>query len=303
MQTETVDEYLFQLSTLHGKSQNTILAYRRDLYLFLGFLDVNRISYGDVTIGNLDAFYKSLANAHSKSSIARLNSSLRGFYDYMFQSGQIASNPLAEVSAFKVPERLPKALSTDEVNSLLNSIGNHSEADIRDSAILEILYGTGMRISELVNLSMGDLLLEEQLLSVVGKGSKQRLVPIGRYAREALMHWLGPEARMKILGRSRRTKDSLDSVFVNLRGNRLTRQGAWLILKERAAKVGLADKFSPHVLRHTCATHMLDNGADIRVVQELLGHVSVATTQIYTKVSNERIRSVYFSAHPRAIED
>lgn len=290
------------LSTAKGRSSNTIEAYRRDLNLFSEYLSSSAKSYGDVGLNDIDAFFTALGKTHLKSSQARISSAIRGFYEHLFQSGIITRNPISELRSIRVAERLPKALSVAEVEQLIVSIGGTSIADIRDLAIVELLYGTGMRISELVDLSMVDLYFEEQLVVVTGKGNKQRLLPIGRYAYEALVKWIGPEARMKVLGKSKRSRDSLDAVFLNLKGGRLTRQGAWLVLKDRAARIGLADKFSPHVLRHSCATHMLDNGADLRVVQELLGHVSVATTQIYTKVSNERIRSAYFSAHPRAID-
>lgn len=297
-----MEDFLFVLSTAKGRSSNTVEAYRRDLNLFSEFIASISKSYVDVRLNDINVFFVALGQTHLKSSQARISSTIRGFYEYLLQSGAITHNPISELGTIRVAERLPKALSVAEIDQLLDSIGGVSVADIRDLAIVELLYGTGMRISELVDLSMADLYFEEQLVVVTGKGAKQRLLPIGRFAYQALVHWIGPEARMKVLGKSKRTRDSLDAVFLNLRGGRLTRQGAWLVLKERAARVGLAEKFSPHVLRHSCATHMLDNGADLRVVQELLGHVSVATTQIYTKVSNERIRSAYFSAHPRAID-
>ena len=303
MLNELIEDYLFELSTIYGRSENTIMSYRRDLRMFQRYLTGHKISFKELTAQDISSLLAEISVNHSRASQARLLSSVRGFYDFLFQNEIIGSNILSHYDSMKVPLRLPKALSTDQVSALINSIPGNSEIDLRDAAVIEILYGTGMRISELVNLSMNDLLLEDQLISVIGKGNKQRLVPVGRYAYQSLVSWLGSEGRMKILGKSRRSRDSLDAVFINMRGNRLSRQGAWFILKERANRVGLGDKLSPHVLRHSCATHMLDNGADIRVVQELLGHVSIATTQIYTKVSSERIRSVYFSAHPRAIEN
>ncbi len=303
MLNELIEDYLFELSTIYGRSENTIMSYRRDLLMLQRYLAEHKISFKELTAQDISSLLAEISVNHSRASQARLLSSVRGFYDFLFQNEIIGSNILSHYDSMKVPLRLPKALSTDQVSALINSIPGNSEIDLRDAAVIEILYGTGMRISELVNLSMNDLLLEDQLISVIGKGNKQRLVPVGRYAYQSLVSWLGSEGRMKILGKSRRSRDSLDAVFINMRGNRLSRQGAWFILKERANRVGLGDKLSPHVLRHSCATHMLDNGADIRVVQELLGHVSIATTQIYTKVSSERIRSVYFSAHPRAIEN
>lgn len=302
MERDYVADYLFNLSVVRGRSENTISSYSRDLALFFDFLKAKDSDFRALSLRQLHEFIEDLGRTHSKASQARIISGIKGFYGYLFQSGVISSSPFADIGAMAVPQRLPKALTREEVELLIGSIPISSVADRRDLAMIELLYGTGMRISELCNLSMVDLFLEEQLVMVTGKGNKQRLLPLGRYAYQAISAWIGPEGRMQLLGRSKRTRDALDAVFLSLRGTRLTRQGAWLVLKERSSRVGLASKLSPHVLRHSCATHMLDNGADLRVVQELLGHASVATTQIYTKVSNERIRSVYFSAHPRAID-
>lgn len=303
MISEECESYLFELSTIKGRSKNTVDAYRRDLELYFSYLERQKLSFLEVDDKGFFEFFGSLGTRYAKSSQARITSAVRGFYSFLYLSGTLQSNLLGQLSSAKIPQRLPKALSTEEVELLIGSISGSSIVDRRDLAIIELLYGTGMRISELTGLSMSDLYLEEQLIIVTGKGNKQRLLPLGRYAHQALMAWIGVEARMALLGKSKRSRDSLDAVFLNLRGTRLSRQGAWGVLKDRAARVGLAEKFSPHVLRHSCATHMLDNGADLRVVQELLGHVSVATTQIYTKISNERIRSAYFAAHPRAIVD
>ncbi len=302
MEGDHVEEYLFTLSVVRGRSDNTVKSYRRELTRFFQFLEKKKLNYLNLTLKDLNLFFEAISASHSKASQARIISGIKGFYAFLYQSDLIASSPFSGITSVGVPLRLPKSLTKVEVEQLLGSISHSSPVDLRDLAIMELLYGTGMRISELVNLSMVDLYLEEQLVVVTGKGSKQRLLPLGRYAYQAIMNWIGPDGRMKILGKSKRSRDSLDAVFLNLRGTRLTRQGAWLVLKERSNRAGLANKFSPHVLRHSCATHMLDNGADLRIVQELLGHASVATTQIYTKVSNERIRSVYFSAHPRAID-
>jgi len=302
MVMDSVDEYLFSLSVIRGRSENTIKAYRRDLSMFFEFLEENHLNYLELGLKDLNLFFEKISRSHSKASQARIISGVKGFYAYLFQSDVIESSPFSGITSVGVPIRLPKSLTTAEIELFIGSIAGSSLVDLRDLAIIELLYGTGMRISELVNLSMVDLYLEEQLVVVTGKGNKQRLLPLGRYAYQAIINWIGPQGRMTVLGKSKRSRDSLDAVFLNLRGARLTRQGAWLVLKDRSSRVGLAKKFSPHVLRHSCATHMLDNGADLRIVQELLGHASVATTQIYTKVSNERIRSVYFSAHPRAIE-
>ncbi len=171
----------------------------------------------------------------------------------------------------------------------------------RDRAILELLYGTGMRISELCGLSISDLELETGLVRVLGKGGKERLVPVGRLAHQALDAWLSPSGRRHFEPARWPRRQDADAVFLNQRGGRLSRQGAWTLVRRYGDRVGLGDRLSPHVLRHSCATHMLDHGADVRVVQELLGHASVATTQVYTKVSSDRLRSAFESAHPRAL--
>jgi integrase/recombinase XerD len=195
---------------------------------------------------------------------------------------------------------LPKPLSEAEVESLLASVVGSSPLERRDRAILEVLYGTGIRISELVGLSLGDVDLTDRVMRVFGKGSHERVVPIGRMAADALSEWLNASGRGALVPERWARRGDAEAVFLNARGGRLSRQGAWGIVRTYADRVGLGDRLSPHVLRHSCATHMLDHGADIRVVQELLGHASVATTQVYTLVSAERLRSVYENAHPRA---
>ena len=172
--------------------------------------------------------------------------------------------------------------------------------DRRDRAILEVLYGTGLRISELVGLSLSDVDLEGGLLRAFGKGAKERVVPLGRMASSALEGWLTNGGRDRLVPERWRRRGDADAVFLNARGGRLSRQGAWGVVRKYGDQVGLADRLTPHVLRHSCATHMLDHGADIRAVQELLGHASISTTQVYTMVSTERLRAVYESAHPRA---
>jgi integrase/recombinase XerD len=186
------------------------------------------------------------------------------------------------------------------VLSLLASVTGDSSVALRDRAVLEVLYGTGVRISELTGLSIADLAVEDQMARVLGKGNKERLVPLGRHARQALAAWLGPGGRADMVPQKWARRADSDAVFLNLRGGRLSRQGAWGIVRQHGHRAGLDGRLSPHVLRHSCATHLLDHGADIRVVQELLGHASIATTQVYTKVSTDRLRAAYIAAHPRA---
>jgi integrase/recombinase XerD len=199
-----------------------------------------------------------------------------------------------------VPAGLPKSLSEDEVAALLAAVAGDEPVARRDRAVLEVLYGTGLRISELVGLRLADVDLESALLRAFGKGSKERVVPVGRHAVAALADWLGPGGRPALVPERWARRTDADAVFLNRRGGRLTRQGAWLVVKRWGGEVGLGPRLTPHVLRHSCATHMLDHGADIRTVQELLGHASVSTTQVYTRVSTERLFAAYRAAHPRA---
>jgi integrase/recombinase XerD len=199
---------------------------------------------------------------------------------------------------------LPKALTEEETDRLLGAVVGTGPSVLRDRALLEVLYGTGARVSEVVGLNLGDVAgaleaADLPLIRVLGKGDKERVVPLGRMARDALADWLSGQGRPLMEPRRWRRRGDADAVFLNARGGRLTRVGAFGVVKRYAARVGLADRVSPHVLRHSCATHMLGRGADVRVVQELLGHASIATTQRYTKVSPEHLRRAYEAAHPR----
>jgi integrase/recombinase XerD len=210
------------------------------------------------------------------------------------EEGLLGSDPSEEVGAPRVPQGIPKALTEAEVEALLDAVPGDGPRPRRDRAILELLYAGGLRISELVGLDLGDVDLYDGLVRVLGKGNKERVAPLGRTAREAVGDYL-TTGRPELAGRT-----STPALFLNARGGRLTRQGAWLIVRAAGDRAGLRGRLFPHVLRHSCATHMLDRGADIRVVQELLGHASLSTTQVYTKVSPERLRAVYEAAHPRA---
>jgi integrase/recombinase XerD len=234
------------------------------------------------------------------ASVARALVAVRSLHRFLVREGEAGTDPTADLRPPPLPQSLPKALSEDEVSALLAAVTGSGPAQLRDRAVLELLYGTGMRISELTGLSLPDLALEDQLVRVLGKGNKERLVPVGRYARQALGGWLGPGGRPALVPRRWVRRTDSDALFLNLRGGRLTRQGAWGIVHHYGQLVGLGGRLTPHVLRHSCATHLLDHGADIRVVQELLGHASIATTQVYTRVSPERLRTAYESAHPRA---
>ncbi len=300
------EEMLTWLAVEKGRSPNTLTAYRRDLAAYEAWLRPRWEGSGAdgmamVTETTVAEYVAHLGRAGlAPASVARALVAVRSLHRFMVQEGAAVSDPSADLSPPPVPQGLPKALSEEEVASLLSSVTGQGPAQLRDRAVLELLYGTGMRISELTGLSLSDLALEEQLVRVLGKGGKERLVPVGRYARLAIDAWLGAGGRPAVTPKRWARRDDADALFLNLRGGRISRQGVWGIVRHYGQKVGLEGRLTPHVLRHSCATHLLDHGADIRVVQELLGHASIATTQVYTRVSPERLRAAYESAHPRA---
>lgn len=295
------EEFLSWLSVEKGRATNTLAAYRRDLRAYEAWLRLQHLSLKDVAETDVLAYIASLwATGRAPSSVARALVAVRSLHRFLADEGHTESDPTGDVGPPKVPQGLPKALSEDEVTGLLGAVVGEDATARRDRAILELLYGTGMRISELVGLSLSDLALDSGVIRVFGKGSKERLVPLGRYARGALDDWLSASGRGAMSPSRWARRGDSEAVFLNRRGGRLSRQGAWGIVRRYGDKVGLGERLTPHVLRHSCATHMLDHGADIRVVQELLGHASIATTQVYTKVSTERLRSAYEAAHPRA---
>ncbi len=232
------------------------------------------------------------------SSAARTVVAVRGFHKFCLREGLTGSDPAAAVKPPSPPQRLPKALTVDEVGRILNAAAGvePSVLDTRDAALLEFLYGTGARISEAVGLDVDDLDLDAGEVLLRGKGSKERLVPVGSYARDAVSAYL-VRGRPDLVRRGRGTP----ALFLNARGSRLSRQSAWTVLRRAGERAGITKEISPHTLRHSFATHLLDGGADVRVVQELLGHASVTTTQIYTLVTVDKLREVYTTAHPRAL--
>ncbi|MEZ5169709.1 MAG: site-specific tyrosine recombinase XerD [Acidimicrobiia bacterium] len=290
-----------------GLAENSLNAYRRDLRRYARHLRERGVD-DPSTIGEelVVAYVERLRNArdddgepvYAASSIARALVAVRSFHGFCASEGLLADDPSEEVGAPRVPPGIPKALSEVEVEALLDTVEGDEPRALRDRAILETLYATGIRISELVGMDLDDVDLVDGTIRVVGKGNKERVVPIGRTARTVLRSYLDT-GRGELVGRTNPVGGP--AVFLNARGGRLTRQGCWKIVGRAGERAGLADRLSPHVLRHSCATHMLDRGADIRVVQELLGHASISTTQVYTKVSPDRLRAVYEAAHPRAV--
>ena len=296
-----VEEFLTWLAAERGRSVNTLSAYRRDLVNYCGWLADNGRTLDSVQPADLDAYVGVLrGRGLAPSSVKRATVAVRSLHRFRSDEGLASTDPSAGVETPRVPAGLPKALSEAEVVALLDQVEGDAPLARRDRAILEVLYGTGARISEVCALSLGDVDLDAGLLRLFGKGSKERVVPIGRFASVALAHWLDGEGRGSVAPEQFARRTDADAVFLNARGGRLGRQGAWAIVRKYGDAAGLGARLTPHVLRHSCATHMLDHGADIRAVQELLGHASITTTQVYTMVSNDRLFAVYDAAHPRA---
>jgi len=276
--------------------------YRRVLIGYTSWLAAKGLSLHDVDRAALDAFVSGRrAEGSAASSVARQVAAIRMLHRFLVEEGTRGDDPSADIEGVRVPAGIPHPLSEDEVTALLQSPATNEPAGLRDRALLEFLYATGARISEACGLSLGDFDHEEQLVRLLGKGSKERVVPYGRHAAAALAEWLGPSGRPHMEPARWARRGDAEAVFLNSRGARLSRQAAWAIVKKYGDRVGIGDKLSPHVLRHSCATHLLDHGADLRIVQELLGHASISTTQVYTKVSQERLFDAYRAAHPRAI--
>ena len=296
-----VEDLLTWLAAERGRSPRTIEAYRRDLRRYVAWLAERGATVLDASGEDIDAHVGALrAQGLAPASIARAAVSMRSLHRFLHDEGRREDDPSAATEQPRVPRGLPKALTEEEIGRLLLAPVGDGPVPRRDRAILEVLYGTGLRVSELVGLSLGDVDLDGSLIRAFGKGSKERIVPVGGHATRALVAWLGPGGRAELEPERWRRRGDAEAVFLGARGGRLTRQGAWDVLRRHGERVGLAGRLSPHVLRHSCATHMLDHGADIRAVQELLGHASITTTQVYTLVSNERLWEAYRSAHPRA---
>lgn len=293
-----LDSYLRHLTVERGLSKNTIAAYRSDLAKYLDFLEKNALS--ELTIGKvqLDEFLVELNQLGMKtSSSARILASVRGYHKYLLLENLRNDDPSGKVRSPKLPKRLPKSLTQDQVMKLLNAAGPEPDDEasdplrLRNRAILELMYSTGARVSEIANLDV-DEAAEGGWLRLKGKGSKERLVPVGSFAAAALDAYL-VRVRPTLVKRG-----GTPALFVNQRGTRLSRQSIWEIIQAAGKVCNLS--VSPHSLRHSFATHLIEGGADVRVVQELLGHASVATTQIYTMVTVDTLREIYASAHPRA---
>jgi integrase/recombinase XerD len=295
------EEFLSWMAAERGRAANTLAAYRRDLGSYWRWLQSRSLDLTTVCGSDLEAFVALRRSVGAASSVARQVAAIRMLHRFLAEEGLRADDPTGDLEGVRVPAGLPKPLDEAQVASLLDAVTGSDPVARRDRALLEFLYATGARISEVCGLSLGDVDLDHRTARLYGKGSKERLVPVGRVAVAAMRDWLGPEGRGRLEPARWARRDDADAVFLNQRGGRMSRQLAWSVVKSYGRRVGIDEAhLSPHVLRHSCATHLLEHGADLRVVQELLGHASVSTTQVYTRVSPERLLQVYRTAHPRA---
>ncbi|MDO5736870.1 MAG: site-specific tyrosine recombinase XerD [Propionibacteriaceae bacterium] len=295
-----VTDYLGHIRVERGLSANTVAAYRRDLAKWSGFLaERGIVDITEVTPIEVDEFARSLGAELAPASAARVIVAVRMMHAFAVEEQLITENPAKDVAPPSPPQRLPKALGVDEVRRLLEAPDRDDVVGLRDAALLELLYGTGARVSEVCALDVDEattaLALPDPELRLLGKGGKERVVPLGSFAIDAVDAYLVRSRPSLAKGRA------VPALLLNQHGRRLSRQSAWAVISRAARAAGLPDDVSPHSLRHSFATHLLDGGADVRVVQELLGHASVATTQIYTLVTIDKLREVYLAAHPRAL--
>ncbi|MFY7820087.1 MAG: site-specific tyrosine recombinase XerD [Rhodoluna sp.] len=301
-----IDSYLRHLTVERGMSKNTLAAYRRDLDRYEQFLTERGIdsveAISELTVNDFGIALTAKWGL-AATSVARVLSGVRGFHRYLMIEGVTANDNAARVKPPKPPRRLPKAITVAQIEALLQSSGPEATDEdamaldpikVRDRAILELLYATGARVSEVVSLDVDDL-VDQTMVRLFGKGSKERIVPVGSYAQRAVEAYL-----VRVRPLLAKLGKGTPAVFLNQRGSRLSRQSVWQIISDAATAAKLGAEVSPHTLRHSFATHLLEGGADVRVVQELLGHSSVATTQIYTLITVDALREVYSTAHPRA---
>lgn len=291
-----IQEFINYLDHEKGLATNTLESYSRDLRQYYGFLSgESTLSLENASQSTIVAYLMHLRKqGKATATIARRLAALKAFYQFLVKENYVSQDPTGDLSSPKLERKLPKVLTVEEVERLLTQPDLTTSSGKRDKAMLELLYATGIRVSELVNLNVDDIDLQEGFIRCVGKGSKERVVPMGEIAVGALRMYL-ENARLKIIADPKEK-----AVFVNHHGKRLTRQGFWKIVKKYAVQAQIHKEITPHTLRHSFATHLLENGADIRSVQEMLGHADISTTQIYTHVTKDRLKDVYAKSHPRA---
>lgn len=293
---EQIEDYLHYLQVERGLSANTIQSYRQDLQEADAFFKTQTKSIAEIDQFVILNFLEQLQQQHkARNTVIRVVSTLRRFFQYLVQFGVIKDDPMLKVDSPKKAQTLPDVLTVAQVNQLLSMPNTNQKLGIRDRAILETLYATGLRVSELVNLKLGDLHLPMNLLQTIGKGDKERIIPISDVAVDWLNRYL-TTTRVALLD----GKPNTEFIFLNAHGRQLTRQAIWLMIKKYVNQAGIKRHVTPHTLRHSFATHLLENGADLRIVQELLGHSDISTTQIYTHVSHQHLTEVYNKYHPRA---
>lgn len=295
-----VQQFLDWLVVERGRSPNTIAAYRRDLEQYVTWLVGHKKDLSSCGVADIEAFLAArIASGAAKSSLARQFSAIRMVHRFMVEEQLRNDDPSAMAEGISKPAGIPKPLTEEETERVIGSVVGDEPRALRNRALLEFLYATGARVSEVCGLNLSDLDMESSLVRLFGKGSKERVVPFGSVAHGALERWLqvGRPAMEPLRWRNR---DHANAVFLGGRGTRLSRQVAWNVVRDAGVRAGLERELSPHALRHSCATHLLDHGADLRIVQEMLGHASITTTQVYTRVSQERLWQVYAEAHPRA---
>lgn len=291
---EALDEFINYLSVEKGMSKNTLAAYKRDLLDYLAYLYEKKIfSFEAVTYDYLLDYLAELYGDYSESSVARKLAAIRSFHKFLVREGIVENLPTSDIRTVKREKKLPKVLAPEQIKKLLEQPIGMGRYEIRDRAILELLYSCGIRVSELVSLDIEDIDLRGGYIRCFGKGSKERIIPLGSYALEALMEYIN-KSRRELAGIYRPS-----ALFLNSRGKRLSRVSCWKIVKKYAEKAGIEELY-PHLLRHSFATHLLANGADLRSVQEMLGHADISTTQVYTHVNKNKLKDVYNKTHPKA---
>lgn len=295
---EALAEYIIYLKIERGLSANTVTSYKRDIEKYLTFLMEKKITQLDeVSRFEILDFLQTLRQSGAAdNSIIRMVSSLRKFHQYLKRESIVSDDPMQLIDTPKKASTLPKAISPQAVEQLLEAPDTTTPLGVRDRTILELMYATGLRISELVNLKLSDMHLTMGFIQTMGKGEKERIIPLGEIASQWLDHYLDG-ARVYLQDQSAETSEY---VFLNSRGKGLSRQGVWKKVKQLALEAGIDQNVTPHTLRHSFATHLLENGADLRMVQELLGHADISTTQIYTHITKTRLKQVYSDYHPRA---
>lgn len=289
-------EYLALLKVEKNLTKNTISSYKNDLETFLNYIkDIGLKDLSEINSEHISAFFKLLKNLGlNERSSARYFSSIRGFFKYLLKNDYVESSPIEKMKAPKISRKLPSVLSVDEINMLLNSPSTEDKFGIRDKAILEVFYACGLRVSELINLKIVDLFLKENLIKVFGKGRKERLIPIGSTAIACIENYL-TQSRPFL----KKNLQSENYVFLSNRGKKFSRMGVWKIVKRYVEQTNIKKEIHPHTFRHSFATHLIEGGADLRSVQEMLGHSDISTTQIYTHIDRDYIKKVHKMYHPR----